>query len=398
MENSKTGIILHDYFSMLGGGERLVGELSRHFGWPVVAGFKSSRYSEIIANGSIVGDMQWIQQVKSLQCYQGLLPFQILNLMRGFMDRSLLFIENFPMVLYSGTYAPLGVLRSPAPVNIYYCHSPARFVYDQRDFYLSAIPFWQRPVLHWLIRKFQPLYEKALATMDTIIANSENVKNRLRNYLGLDAVVVHPPCDTKRFSWSGQSNFYLSTARLDPLKRVDLVIEAFKRMPEKNLVVVSGGSEEQKLRKSAVGANNIHILGWVAEKKLKDLIGSCIATIYIPRDEDFGMSPVESMAAGKPVIGVQEGGLLETVGTDSSVMIVKNNCESLVIENVVETPYGLLIRKNPNVENVIQAVQRMTPRRTIEMRHSCETRAKEFDIRVFLESIGQICKQSFHKE
>ena len=95
---------------------------------------------------------------------------------------------------------------------------------------------------------------------------------------------------------------------------MDLIVKAFKKMPDKRLVVVSGGADMPGIKQIAEESPNIEVLGWISEARLCDLMGRCIATIYIPRDEDFGISPVESMAAGKPVIGVQEGGLLETVG------------------------------------------------------------------------------------
>lgn len=397
MENSRSGIILHDYFNILGGGERLVGVLANHTGWPVLAGFVGGPFARPAAGNaraSAYAD-EWIDRVQTLGCRQGLAPLQVMSLARGFRDRSRPFLEGRDTVFYSGTYAPLGVLNSPAKKNIYYCHSPARFVYDQRDFYLSAVSFWQRPVLRWLIRKFQPLYEQALPMMDVIVANSQTVRKRLKDYLGLEAEVIYPPCDTGRFCWLGQSDFYLSTARLDPLKRVDLVVEAFLRMPEKRLVVVSGGSEADKIRKQAAGAVNIRVLGWVDENRLRELMGTCIATIYIPRDEDFGMSPVESMAAGKPVIGVQEGGLLETVGDENTREQAgggeKTGGKAAAsaarhAKSFLETDCGLLLRPKPQAADIVEAVYWMTPQRALELRQSCEARAEKFNVRAFLDA------------
>jgi len=184
----------------------------------------------------------------------------------------------------------------------------------------------------------------------------------------------------------------LSTARLDPLKRVDRIVEAFKRMPDKKLVVVSGGSEEEKIRKAAAGADNIKVLGWVSESKLQELMGNCIATIYIPMDEDFGISPVESMAAGKPVIGVQEGGVLETIGGEDLLCRMPIGKEKTKnTESFIETPHGLLIKKAPEIEDIVQAIYWMTPHRALEMRENCEARAQLFDILLFIRAmVGEI--------
>ncbi len=160
--------------------------------------------------------------------------------------------------------------------------------------------------------------------MHVIVANSENVQRRIKRYLGHDSIVVYPPIDTESFVWGEPQGYYLSTARLTPLKRVATIVEAFVRMPDRQLVVASGGEDEAALRRVAPrGHSNIRFTGWTDEAQLRSLISGAIATIYIPVDEDFGMSPVESMAAGKPVIGVAEGGLLETIvpGRDGGVLL-----------------------------------------------------------------------------
>ncbi|MBT4288161.1 MAG: glycosyltransferase, partial [Deltaproteobacteria bacterium] len=226
-----------------------------------------------------------------------------------------------------------------------------------------------RPAMMELMYFYQKVYEDAVRSMDIIIANSVNVQKRIKQYLSADSVVVYPPCDTAGFRWLGQGDYYLSTARPDLLKRVDVIVRAFLKMPDKKLVVVSGGSELERIRNMAKNAQNIKILGWVDESRLVQLTGKCIATIYIPEDEDFGMSPVESMAAGKPVIGVAEGGLLETVKDGET---------------------GILIKAFPSYEDVIQAVIQMTPESAKTMRMDCEKRALRFRTQVFVEKIDSI--------
>ena len=228
-------------------------------------------------------------------------------------ERKTHFLKDYETLIFSGSVAPLAVKHSRAEKNIYYCHTPPRFIYDLRDHYLDVATRLQRPVLKALIAYLQPRYEDAIGKMDKIFANSKNVRGRLRHYLGVDAEVLYPPVDTKRFKWLSNGDYFLSTARLEPLKRVDLIVQAFKQMPEQKLIVTSGGSQLETLKKLADGAPNIEFTGWVTEERLAELVGHCKATIYIPKDEDFGMSPVESIAAGKPVIGVDEGGVGESV-------------------------------------------------------------------------------------
>lgn len=221
-----------------------------------------------------------------------------------------------------------------------------------------------RPAFKALAAYARRRYEHAIKHIDVIIANSHNVQDRIRKYLGRDAVVIYPPCDTERFLWRGQGDYYLSTARLEPYKRVDRIVESFLCLPDKQLMVASGGSELSRLKQLASGSDNIHFTGWTGEQGLSRLIGNAIATIYLPKDEDFGMSPVELMAAGKPVIGVAEGGLLETVIPEQT---------------------GILLNPEFRVQDITDAVDRLTPERALKMRSACEQQATHFRKQVFIE-------------
>ncbi|HFD13193.1 MAG TPA: glycosyltransferase family 4 protein [Crenotrichaceae bacterium] len=274
-------------------------------------------------------------------------------------------LADFDTVIYSGSYAPVAVWNHGNGKNIYYCNTPPRFVYDLKDYYLNKIPVWQRPVLNALIHYVQPRFEQAVEKMDCVIANSRNVQQRLRNYLGVDSDVVYPPVDTTCYRWQGCGDYYLSTARLEPYKRVDLIVKAFLEMPDRQLIVTSGGSDTTRLKQLARNAANIQFTGWISQQQLVDLVANAIATIYLPLDEDFGISPVESMAAGKPVIGVAEGGLLETV---------------------IDGETGILI-KAVNQQKLIEAVGNLSRKQCDVMRESCEQQAQQFNTKYFLQQI-----------
>jgi glycosyltransferase involved in cell wall biosynthesis len=292
---------------------------------------------------------------------------RLLQEMRHFRRRSA-FLAGYDWVLYSGSAAPLAVDSHCQGANVYYCHTLPRFAYDLQDFYLAALPRWQRPLLLALAAYVRPRYERALQRMDLLLANSRNVQARIKKYLGRDAVVLHPPCDTLGYRWLGQQDYFLSTARLEPYKRVEVIIRAFCAMPERRLLVASGGSDEARLKRLGAGAPNIEFVGWCDAMRLRQLVGRALATLYIPRDEDFGISPVESMAAGKPVIGVAEGGLLETVRDGET---------------------GLLIASEPDPGAVIAAVRSLTPERARSMRWACEQRARLFGQERFFDGIKE---------
>ena len=314
-----------------------------------------------------ITDLLDTQQLVTLGTKTPALSVRALRLIYAFTNRTH-FIKNYPWVIYSGNYAPLAVKNNETGKNILYCHNLPRFIYDLKEYYQSRYKGLRAPLLSTLVKLLKPRYETALNQMDHIIANSENVRKRIQTFVGKEAVVIHPPCAVDEQQWAGQEGYYLSLARLEPYKRVDELIKAFLKMPDRTLIVASGGSEFQRLKSMAGDAVNIRFTGWLDEQELKNLIGKAIATLYIPIDEDFGMSPVESMAAGKPVIGVAEGGILETV---------------------IHNETGTLLSSDPSSEEIINAVEQMTPAYALEMRSACECRAQIFSRDAFFNKMRQ---------
>lgn len=272
------------------------------------------------------------------------------------------YLQDFRHVMFSGSYAPLAIRNHKSGRNLYYCHTPPRFVYDLQDYYLQQLPIWQKPLLKALMSYVRFYYEPAIRQMDTVIANSHNVRQRLLRYLDIESDVVYPPVRVERFKWQSSGQYYLSTARLEPYKRVDLIIKAFVDMPSKQLMIASGGSDLQRLKQLAGDVENIRFSGWLSEKQLQDMVGNAIATLYLPIDEDFGISPVESMAAGKPVIGAAQGGLLETV---------------------IDGETGILLEA-VDVDSIKQAVERITASQSLRYREACEQQAKQFTVQRFI--------------
>ncbi len=357
---SKNLAIVHDLFTIRGGGERLVLELVRGLGCDLTTGdiTKDSFPLEKLPGA--------ITNLRANTIWPGLKTWR---LARAF-TRKTSHLSNYYSVLYSGVAAPLAIAHHDNGRNVFYCHTPPRFLYDKQDHYLKQLPPPARWVLRALNHWFRPRYEKAVQRMDLVVANSRNIQARIQHYLGRDAVVVHPPCHIQKIQRSTTSgNFYLSTARLDPLKRVDVIVRAFMRMPDKRLVVASGGSELKTLKKMAAGFSNIHFTGWLPEEKYIRLLNECLATIYLPKDEDFGMSPVESMAAGKPVFCSDHGGLLETV---------------------LHNETGFYIDETRLEEALIEAIQSHSPEKLRNMASACHRQARRFDLDIFIQRMRDL--------
>lgn len=354
------GIALYDHLLVRGGAERTLMVVGEELSADLCVG---SLDPLALATGTIPRE-----HIVELGALRHPLLLRHLSTARAFRSRAG-FISRYDWALYSGTYAPLAVHHRERDRNYYYCHTIPRFIYDLREHYQRLAAGWQWPLLRALIAYVRPRYEAAIAHMDQVIANSVNVQQRLQRYLGRDSVVVYPPCDVDSYHWEEPRGYYLSTARLENLKRVDLIIEAFRRLPQRRLIVTSGGSAATHLRRLAAGAANIEFTGWVDDDDLHRLLAGAIATIYIPEDEDFGMSPVESMAAGKPVIGVAEGGLLETV-TDGET--------------------GILLGPEITATRLRQAVETLDTRDAARMRRACEARAAAFSRQRFVAALQEL--------
>lgn len=358
MKQPSERYILYDFLQVAGGAERLTLTLAEAF--PEWTLYVARRYPEAGALGESVARAHGLGDRRS--ALLGRIPEAIY----GFKRRTR-FLRRAQAVLYSGYYAPLAAPVQEQGRRLYYCHTPPRFAYDLKADYLTRLPPPLRPLFNTFLSRYLAEYDASLRTMDRIIANSENVRDRLMRQFDLSAAVVHPPIETARFTWRGEGDYFVSLARLMPAKRVELIVHAFLAMPDERLVVASGGPELARLRALAGDAPNIQFTGWCGEAELADLLGHARAAIYIPVDEDFGMSPVEAMAAGKPVIGVAEGGLLETI---------------------VDGETGILLPSPPGIEALKAAVKRLTKTRAATLRGACQARAALFSRQRFIEAMA----------
>ena len=204
-----------------------------------------------------------------------------------------------------------------------------------------------------------------MKNLEGIVAISSNVQRRILEFHGRQSEIIYPPVDVNRFRFQGYGDFWLSVNRIYPEKRIDLQFDVFRELPEEKLVIVGGYAEGDhaanyynKLVKNI--PDNVEIRGTISEDELIDLYARCKGLICTAKDEDFGLTPVEAMASGKPVVAVNEGGFLETV---------------------INGRTGLLVEANK--DELVRAVKEISvePRRYKE---NCVARAREFDTSVFL--------------
>jgi len=281
------------------------------------------------------------------------------------------FLENYDNVIFS--WDSISAVRNcnKNSRKIYYCHTPPRYIYDLHELYLNKVPFLIRPAFKAFCFFFKKMYEKDVKKMDLILTNSINTQNRIKKFLWLDSVVLYPPVDLDLFKFISQKDYYLSFARLSDAKRVDKIVEAFKQIPDKKLIVIYGENDPQKNKvfELAEWYKNIEFITLPWNVGFTDYVWNCIATIYIPIDEDFGMSPVESMAAWKPVLWVNDWWLKETI---------------------IDSKTWYLINKEANVSDIVESINKLSLEKCLEMKSDCELRARDFSLEAFDKQLKEI--------
>ncbi|MGU7775095.1 glycosyltransferase family 4 protein [Burkholderia sp. MR1-5-21] len=223
-------------------------------------------------------------------------------------------VSDYDLVISSSHAVAKGVLTGPDQVHISYVHSPIRYAWDLQHQYLEQSNLMHGPksllarmILHY-IRNWDTRTANAV---DGFVANSAFIARRIKKVYQRDAAVIFPPVDVDGFSLNTvKEDFYLTASRMVPYKKIDLIVEAFSRTPERKLVVIGDGPEMQKVRAKA--GPNVEIMGYQPFAVLHDRMRRAKAFVFAA-EEDFGISVVEAQACGTPVIAYGKGGALETV-------------------------------------------------------------------------------------
>lgn len=288
------------------------------------------------------------------------------------------FLRNYDTVIFSNdSLSAIRNVRKWAR-KIYYAHSIPRYLFDQREFYYQKVPVLLRPiyiVMRWI---WEWMYRRELAQVDEIYVNSRNLQVAMRQYLGRESEIIHPPVDIDYFtplSTSGEGlgvrwDYYLSYSKLSTLKRINRTVEAFREMPDRKLLVIYGENDPQKDEIMAMASwyPNITFLRLADNNELPRYVASAIAVIFIAKNEDFGMVALESMSCGVPIIGVNEGGIRETV---------------------IDGETGILISPEAPIDELKTAVENLDRVRADSMRDACVAHVEQFSLKHFEKTIRE---------
>jgi glycosyltransferase involved in cell wall biosynthesis len=222
-------------------------------------------------------------------------------------------LRGYDLVVSSESGPAKGVITSSYTRHVCYCHTPMRYLWDLYPAYLhewvptKAERIAMAPLAHYL-----RLWDYSTAArVDEFLANSTNVQQRIWKTYRRESTVIHPPVEVDSFYNKPAEDYYLIVSELVAYKRIDSAIDAFARNG-RHLKIAGDGPELAALRKLARNRSNIEFVGRVSDTDLRELYARCRAFL-LPGEEDFGMTPVEALASGKPVIALGRGGALESV-------------------------------------------------------------------------------------
>jgi len=298
--------IVHDWLNQIGGAEDVLAQM--HAMYP-----DAPIYTSIYAPDKMPATMRdwdirtnWMDKLPGIHDHhQPYLPFYPLAF--GGVD-----LGDYDVVLSNKSGFCHGVKVRPDAWHIDYCLTPTRYVwmpdaYLQREGFGKAVDVAMRPLLAWLKRWD---YEAA-QRVTHFVAISTEVQERIRRYYHRESVLIYPPVDVARFRPNGQppEPFFFVLSRLIPYKRIDLAIQACNQVGCR-LVVAGSGRDREALE--AIAGPTIEFLGRVSDEEAADLMARCQAFIF-PGLEDFGITPLQAQAAGRPVIAYGAGGALDTV-------------------------------------------------------------------------------------
>lgn len=251
-------------------------------------------------------------------------------------------LSKYDIIISNCHAAAKSVITGPDQLHISYVHSPMRYAWDLQAQYLreagleTGLKSW---IARYMLHRLRINDLRSSVSVDAYICNSEFIRRRIWKLYRRKAKVIYPPVETGYFDLcEKKEEYYLTVSRMVPYKKMDMIVEAFTRMPDKKLIVIGDGPDYNKVKSKA--GSNVTLLGYQPKEIIKESLQKAKAFVFAA-EEDFGIVPVEALACGTPVIAYGKGGALETVKTGvNGLLYFEQTAESLMqaVKDFEESP------------------------------------------------------------
>jgi glycosyltransferase involved in cell wall biosynthesis len=300
--------LVQDWFTVNGGAEKVIKEIVNVYSDVDVfalVDFLNDEDRQYILKGKkcTTSFLQHLPFAKSV--YRNFLP--LFPMAIGSLD-----FTGYDLIISSSTSVAKGAKKANKnQIHICYCNSPMRYAWDQEEEYLSHMGKLKKLIAKITLKYIRKWDIKTLDRVDLFIANSNNVAERIQRIYGRSSVVLYPPVDASSFTPElNKENYYFTSARFVPYKKIDLIIKAFNELPHLKLIVSGDGPESETLKELA--NENTTFVGFLTKEELIKHTQKAKAFI-LAADEDFGITSLEAQSCCTPVIAYKKGGYLETV-------------------------------------------------------------------------------------
>ena len=375
MLNDLKTAIVHDWFTGYAGSEKVVESLTNI--WKdadiyVLFNFLNEEEQKIVVKNKIPITsflQRWGSVRRNHRRFLPIFPYVIEQF-----D-----LSKYDLVISSSHAVAKGVLTNSNQLHINYCHTPIRYAWDLTHQYLreSNLSSGLKGVIAKAVLHYIRMWDVSASNrVDYFAANSKYIAKRINKIYKRDAEVIYPPVDTDKFLFeTKKEDFYLTASRLVPYKRIDIIAEAFSKMPDKKLYVIGDGPDEKKIRSKLT--SNIEFFGYLKREELKKYMQKAKAFIFAA-EEDFGITMIEALSCGTPVIAYNKGGASETI---------------------LENETGILFDEQ-SPENIIDAVNKFEKLERKFNPESLNIYAKQFSRKIFEEKIKRFidekCNEFFN--
>lgn len=370
--------IIHDWLTTYGGAERVLEQMLILY--PSADLFAICDFLPDDKRGFLGGRLPVTSFIHRLpgarKHYRSYLPLMPLAIEQ-------LDLSDYELVISSSHAVAKGVLTGPGQLHISYVHSPMRYAWDLQHQYLResglthGVKGW---IVKWLLHKIRLWDLRTVNGVDQFVANSHFIARRIWKIYRREANVIYPPVDVDTYFIGGQKeDFYLTASRMVPYKKIDLIVEAFASMPDKQLLVIGDGPDMGRVKAKAQGFSNVGILGHQPFEVLRNHMQRAKAFVF-SAVEDFGIALVEAQACGTPVIALGKGGALETVRA----------------LGVAEAPTGVLYEEQVP-ESLCLAVACFEKNLGALTPIACRTNAQRFSTDIFRERFSALVGEEIEK-